>query len=452
MQLRFVVLFVAVVVLEAEKLPLKIYTAADGLANNSVNRIVRDSHGYLWFCTSEGLSRFDGYEFRNFGRRDGLPHRVVNDVIETRDGDLWVATAGGLCRYLPHAAGKQKFVVYPARNDDRASFVNVLLEDRQGRLWSGTDAGLYVVQRRGKSDPVLIKVPLGMPSEGWDDQVVSAVLEDARGDLWIGAGSGLYRRDAAGPAVRYGTRDGLPANFVTSLLEDRDKRIWIGTHEGLCKLASKPSPSGSIVESTFTKANGIGANSVKTLYQFEDDKLYVGTSAGLSIARESSVASFSTHGAAHGVPPSGVTSFAGDSAGNLWMGTDGGGAVKLARGAFLTYTAEDGLAGTRMDAIFEADRKMCVVSRGGDDEVYINEFDGSRFKATRLRLPPAVVVPNWGARMQEMAHDENGNWWLGTSSGLLHYSRVAKISDLSRAPGPVFEAPAGKLAGPVIAV
>lgn len=450
MQLRsFVFFFVGVVVLEAEKLPLKIYTAADGLANNSVNRIVRDSHGYLWFCTSEGLSRFDGYEFRNFGRRDGLPHRVVNDVLETRDGDLWVATAGGLCRYLPHAEGKQKFVVYPARHDDRASFVNVLLEDRQGRLWSGTDAGLYEVQRRGKSDPLLIKVSLGMPSEGWDDQVVSALLEDARGDLWIGAGSGLYRRDATGAAVRYGELEGLPTNFVTSLLQDRDQRIWVGTHEGLCKLALNPAV-GSIVESTFNKANGIGANPVKTLYQFADGILYVGTSAGLSITREASVPAFSTHGAAHGVPPSGVTSFAEDTAGNLWMGTDGGGAVKLARSAFLTYTAEDGLAGTRIDAIFEAEGKMCVVSRGGDDEVYINEFDGSRFKATRLRLPPGVAVPNWGARMQELAHDEKGNWWLGTSTGLLRYSGVAKLSDLGRTP--IFEARAGQPAGPVIAV
>jgi ligand-binding sensor domain-containing protein/signal transduction histidine kinase len=277
-------------------------------------------------------------------------------------------------------------------------------------------------------------------------------LEDARGDLWIGAGSGLYRRDADGVVARYGVRDGLPMNFITSLLADRDKRIWVGTHEGLCKLALSPSPSGSIVESTFTKANGIGANSVKTLYQFEDGTLYVGTSAGLSIARDRSAVSFSTHGAAQGVPPSGVTSFAEDTAGNLWMGTDGGGAVKLARSTFLTYTAEDGLAGARIDAIFEAAGKMCVISRGGDDEVYVNEFDGSRFRATRLRLPPEIVVPNWGARMQGVAHDGKGNWWVGTSSGLLHYSGVTKISDLGRVPAVVSDARAGKPTGPVMAV
>jgi ligand-binding sensor domain-containing protein len=51
----------------AERLPVKTYTTADGLAHNSVHRIVRDSRGFLWFTTAEGLSRFDGYSFNNYG-------------------------------------------------------------------------------------------------------------------------------------------------------------------------------------------------------------------------------------------------------------------------------------------------------------------------------------------------------------------------------------------------
>ena len=43
----------------AEQLPIKTYTTADGLARDQINRIVQDSHGFLWFCTAEGLSRFD---------------------------------------------------------------------------------------------------------------------------------------------------------------------------------------------------------------------------------------------------------------------------------------------------------------------------------------------------------------------------------------------------------
>src|SRR5260370_35162722 len=133
---------------QAEKLPLKIYTAAEGLAHNSLNRIVRDSRGFLWFCTSEGLSRFDGCEFHNFGRRDGLPHRIVNDVLETRREELWIATAGGLCQYAPKESGRTRFHVYRIGNEERTSFVNVLLEDRLGRVCCGTCAGLLRLARR----------------------------------------------------------------------------------------------------------------------------------------------------------------------------------------------------------------------------------------------------------------------------------------------------------------
>src|SRR5260370_36695576 len=79
-----------------DQLPIKTYTTADGLARDHVTRIVQDSRGFLWFCTAEGLSRFDGYQFINYGTRQGLPNRAVNDLLEARDGTYWVATFGGL--------------------------------------------------------------------------------------------------------------------------------------------------------------------------------------------------------------------------------------------------------------------------------------------------------------------------------------------------------------------
>src|SRR5258706_2591187 len=85
----------------AERLPISTYTTADGLAHNDVNRIVRDSRGFLWFCTFEGLSRFDGYTFTTLGVDQGLPSPAVNDLLETTDGQYWVATAAGLCRFNP---------------------------------------------------------------------------------------------------------------------------------------------------------------------------------------------------------------------------------------------------------------------------------------------------------------------------------------------------------------
>ena len=87
--------------IRAEHLPIKTYTIADGLAHDLINRIRRDSHGYLWFCTREGLSRFDGYTFTNYAKAQGLAGHYVSDLLETRDGVYWVATDVGVYRFDP---------------------------------------------------------------------------------------------------------------------------------------------------------------------------------------------------------------------------------------------------------------------------------------------------------------------------------------------------------------
>src|SRR5713226_5402183 len=143
-------------VARAERLPLKTYTVADGLAHNQINKIVRDSRGFLWFCTADGLSRFDGYTFTNYGTDQGLPHANVTDLLETRGGEYWVGTYGGLVRFNPRGAPVSRViyagevseiapmftVIVPEDQDRRARAITVLLEDRNGTIWCGTLNGL----------------------------------------------------------------------------------------------------------------------------------------------------------------------------------------------------------------------------------------------------------------------------------------------------------------------
>ena len=137
-------------VVRAEQLPIKTYTAADGLAQNLINRIVRDSRGYLWFCTAEGLSRFDGYKFTNYTTDHGLPHRSIRDLLETRRGVYWVATGHGLCRFNPQSAirnpqSKEKlFAIYHPGESQFARIIWALYEDRAETV-SGTE--LFVLRR-----------------------------------------------------------------------------------------------------------------------------------------------------------------------------------------------------------------------------------------------------------------------------------------------------------------
>lgn len=74
------------------------YTTANGLADNSVNSIVQDRRGFMWFGTKEGLSRFDGTGFKNFyaGKNDstGLPGNNISSLLEYKPGHLLLTTNG----------------------------------------------------------------------------------------------------------------------------------------------------------------------------------------------------------------------------------------------------------------------------------------------------------------------------------------------------------------------
>ncbi len=65
-----------------EQLSVESYTIASGLIPDEVYAIVPDSRGFLWFCTGDGLSRFDGYRFTSYGVKDGIKFSRVNDMTK----------------------------------------------------------------------------------------------------------------------------------------------------------------------------------------------------------------------------------------------------------------------------------------------------------------------------------------------------------------------------------
>src|SRR5262245_39636108 len=174
---------------QAEQLPIKTYTNADGLAHGTVNSIYQDHKGFLWFGTWEGLSRFDGYGFVNYDRRDGLPDVFINHITEDRQGRLWVATnGGGVARLVDHSRenGGAKFVSFNIRETNdlllkNANKVNRMLFDGRGNLWCLTDYGLY----RAVVDDPQLQFETIIETNSPDSY---AALEDADGTLWFGIG------------------------------------------------------------------------------------------------------------------------------------------------------------------------------------------------------------------------------------------------------------------------
>lgn len=427
----------------AERLPLKIYTTADGLVSNRISRIVRDSRGYLWFCTENGLSRFDGVSFTNYTTEQGLPDNGVDDLLETRDGTYWVATGKGLCRYNPKGLAllssqlsprsEPMFAVYHPDGDQITWAIKSLYEDRSGTLWCGTWRGLYRLERVG----VEVKfhyVEMGMPAGESQRHVVRNMLEDRRGALWLATDCGLYRRLPDGRADRFTRAQGLTGEHVLGLIEDRQGNLWAGVRfGGLVRLVSEPDSTRPIVARQYALRDGLGCVKVTSLFESSDGRFWIGTDCGLDELREPDGKTRQTIKSRVSIldlSDPRIWSLCEDRQGNLWMGTAEG-AAKLARGGFTTYTDADGLGSRKMCLITETrGGELCVYSRSPRHS-FINRLEAKErksFVAIKPNLPMLEDPSDCVFYMQ----DRESTWWAATPDHVFRYPKASRIEDLER--------------------
>ena len=468
--LLLAILFFAVSInLRAERLPIKTYTTADGLANDHINRIRRDSRGFLWFCTDEGLSRFDGYTFTSYTTNDGLPNPHVNDLLETRTGVYWVATDGGVCRFNPTGVAREyngtapvagdvgpgkvgrytakpMFRVYLPSEREEAQLVNTLAEDPSGAIWCGTNDGLYQMDETGNEVKFRF-VDIGLPpADVRGGHQVNRIIVDRSGALWIAASGGLCRRKPDGRSERYIIPNKLlePADapphdgefYVSTLVEDSDGRLWAGTkYLGLCRLVADPDPSRPVTETLYSKQDGLPDNDVRSIFRSSDGKLLIGTgSGGLSELIPGAAGTrpqFLNHSTANGLSEAQIYDLVEDRDGNLWMGTYHSGVMRMAPHGFITYDQQDGFRAGLFNSIFETLTGQLCVTSGDNRRRFIECFDGKKFSTTSPNLRKRVI--DFGTGSQQITfQDHAGEWWVATNQGLFRFPKAGGVGDLAR--------------------
>ena len=447
--LRFLLLLVLLAAsgrVMAEQLPVKTYTIADGLAHDSVNCIFQDSHGFMWFCTSGGLSRFNGYVFSNYDTKQGLPDNYVSNILETRSGVYWVATADSLSIFNPYGFEETnampvkrseggevdipprpsgpKFLTYH-RDTKQLWGIKALVEDREGTVWCGTQHGLYKLTPSGGQWTMKFVDILGTA-------VIETILEDHLGALWISSSDGIYRCWPDGRIEHYTTKNGLPRNYITALLEDREGRLWIGSEKGLCRAVANPDPSRPLVERLFTTDDGLPGNLVTSLLQSRDGKVWaVILPYGIAAFDSSESAdkpNISIYTTSNGLSDKGITALAEDRDENLWVGTESGGVMKISHHGFTTFSEADGISQPRINSIFEDQAgELCVIG-SMTDKLLIDRLDGRRFDETLLKMPGGVPY-SWGW-YQFVLQDHLGEWWIPTTKGIYRFPRTTKVEEL----------------------
>lgn len=149
----------------AETHSLKVFSATDGLPQNSVNDILQTRDGYVWLATFGGVARFDGVRFVTFdmATTPGIPNNRALSLLEARDGTLWVGFEGGQVGRKPPGGLFEEVPFPPGQELD---FVSGLTEDGTGRIWMGGPGGLFHFSEGGGS-PVWMAARLIRRSCPW---------------------------------------------------------------------------------------------------------------------------------------------------------------------------------------------------------------------------------------------------------------------------------------------
>jgi ligand-binding sensor domain-containing protein/signal transduction histidine kinase len=414
-------------------LPVHTFDAADGMPRDAAFCVVPDSKGFLWVCTNEGLSWFDGYRFNNYGVTEGLSHRIVNTVVQTSGGTLLAGTDGGLNRLDPADSGSltKKFSTVPA-DAPSAKGIFDLVQDRDGVVWAAGFNGIFRLERPDKPDSKLhfveISPSTGPPGKGLG---ITALAADRDGTLWIGTNQGLARRL---PNGRIDWPEGVPAPSVNTLLIDRENRLWVGTLNGLWRveIPTKPAKLGDVRR--FTKQDGLASERIHCLHQSSSGTLWVGTAASLSElwidteGREH----FRNYSAAEGLRGRRVTSIGEDRGGNLWVGMDQG-LSRISRSGFVTYSEKEGAGDLAVATLItrpdRPGRELIAISNH-TNRLVLHQYENDHFAAVTPFFPPSMHYFGWGWDQIALIDREN-TWWIATGEGVLRYPRVAQLGMLA---------------------
>ncbi len=241
---------------------VRAYSMADGLADTDIRPLLWDREGNLWVgYGSGGVQRLRPRGLASFFSRNPEGTRQqIDSVAISPAGGVWLGSWNGLLHWDGNLLERTSSP-FPGHGDIRPVW-----QDRAGKIWCGCRGHGLLTESKGTLTPAL-EANLGRTN--W---TVRTLFEDREGRLWVGSDDGLLEKRGAG-FIRHGVAQGLPDEKITGIRQSEDGSLWIGTAQGgLCTWKE-----GRIRSVPLGEERGF----VNPLLAEADGTLWVGTPAGL---------------------------------------------------------------------------------------------------------------------------------------------------------------------------
>jgi len=426
-----------------------------GLSQSTVNAIVQDGQGFMWFGTQDGLNRYDGYSVRvykhNAADSNSISDNGIWSLLRDTHGDIWIGTMqGGLNRYV---VDQDKFIHFRHDPSDPFSIsennVTSVYQDSRGNLWMGTLNNGVNVYDRLRNRFIRVQHDRENP-QSLSDNAVWSICEDKHHNVWIATWGGLNKlvvNDSAGASTAQGLteanflryrhdaqdRASLSSDNVRTIYVDRSGTLWVGTWGG--GLNRYDETADSFRQYRFDPNDPGTLSSVLVLSLREDSQrnLWVGTGdGGLNLLNPAS-GSFTRFRHDPSNPKSLnnniICSIYEDRSGTLWIGTGAGGInwYDRKKNKFPHYRKDESglvnLSGNDVSSIIEDKWGELWIGTYGNG---LNRFDRKKNRIIQYRHDPDNPHSLSHNNIFALHESRNGDLWIGTDGGGLNRFDRAK--------------------------
>lgn len=404
-------------------------TVEDGLPGNTINAVLRDSRGFIWTASENGVGKYDAYEFVYFRHHENdstsISSNIAYVLFEDTKERLWVGSEKGLDCYdrKNNQFNKHFFTGIPVR---------AIFEDRRGNLWIGSDAGLYRYAEEKLSFEKELQQLFDHRNGMYN--TIPSIAEHPDGTLWIGTSGGLYAYDPVTKELehfyyRKGDDTSLSNNNVRKVLVDTGGDVWVATYGGGL---NRFLPASQTFNRTVTRTqgiDGISSDLLTTMWESPEGKIWVGTDGkGIAVLNKATNHfEYVTHSPynASSLNNNVVRSISSDGRGGVWVGTYNGGVNLFDQNsdAFVQFQVPT-LNGNGSITSFAEDAKGNIWI--GTDGGGISFFDRHTGRFTNISGDgsPTSLSDN---RVISLLRDRRGRIWIGTYlGGISVYDPVAR--------------------------
>lgn len=214
-----------------------LYGVEDGLSQGSVYSMLKDSRGFMWFTSLEGLNRFDGHHFKvyypNKNDESSLQGITTIGMVEDPFGNIWVGTEVCLNRYLRNLDAFDAVYTYNESGHKISSTHYPFYADSTEVWYTSNQEGIVAYNYQTQTKRLLSD----RFRYQWSMSVINSTLRGADGEIWIREQKGLTSLDPANGEVKhYFTGQekvlGPPMSFICHF-PAADSTLWLGLSGGI---------------------------------------------------------------------------------------------------------------------------------------------------------------------------------------------------------------------------